>query len=56
MIESPAPELLNLKGLVALARKDFAAAAEIFEALRRQGADDPALRFNLAWAEAMLGV
>jgi tetratricopeptide (TPR) repeat protein len=45
--------LLNLKGLVALARERFADAAGVFEQLRAR-ADEPALRFNLAWAKARL--
>lgn len=47
--------LLNLKGLVALARQDPEGAVAIFEQLRARGAEDPALRFNLAWARAMTG-
>jgi tetratricopeptide (TPR) repeat protein len=47
------PALLNLRGLVALAQQRFADAAAIFAGLRAGGADDPVLRFNLAWAYAM---
>ncbi len=49
------PELLNLQGLAALAGQRFEDAATTFQGLRAAGADDPALRFNLAWAKAMLG-
>jgi tetratricopeptide (TPR) repeat protein len=48
------PALVNLEGVVALARQRFADAAAIFAGLRDGGADDPALRFNLAWALAMI--
>ena len=48
-------KLLNLKGLVALALGDPATAVQVFEALREHDADDPALKFNLAWARAMTG-
>lgn len=43
---------INLAGLAALLRKNFAAAAELFAELLATGADNPALRFNLAWARA----
>ncbi len=48
----PAP-LLNLNGMIALAEQRFEDAETIFEGLRDGGEDDPALRFNLAWAMAM---
>lgn len=48
------PDLANLEGMTALAIQRYADAAAIFEGLRAHG-DDPALRFNLAWAKAMLG-
>jgi len=53
-IEPLAPMLLNLKGLVALAQQNFAEAAEIFEALREQDQTSASIRFNLAWANAMM--
>lgn len=45
--------LRNLQGLLALAQKQFEYAIEIFTKSRDEGADDPASRFNLAWAYAM---
>lgn len=50
----PAP-LLNLKGMIALAQQRYADAASIFTQLRLQSAEDPVLKFNLAWANAMQG-
>ena len=47
--------LTNLRGLVALAERRFEAAADIFAALRAADGDDPALRFNLAFAKSNLG-
>jgi tetratricopeptide (TPR) repeat protein len=47
------PELQNLKGLIALRRGQFDEAADVFGALRATN-DEPATRFNLAWAKAML--
>lgn len=47
--------LLNLTGLVALARQRYSDAAAIFARLRADGGDDPAVKFNLAWSEAMKG-
>lgn len=44
-------QLLHVRGLVALAEHRFADAAAIFEALIQAGADAPALRFNLAYAQ-----
>ncbi len=52
--EPPTPAILNLQGLVAIAQQRFADAAAVFSTLREQ-ADDPALRFNLAWSLAMTG-
>jgi len=49
------PMLLNLKGLAALGAGQFEQAATVFESLRGGGEDSPAIRFNLAWAKAMLG-
>lgn len=49
------PMLLNLKGLKAIVCEQFEEAATIFEKLRSHGEDNPAIRFNLAWARAMLG-
>ncbi|MDO8380136.1 lipopolysaccharide assembly protein LapB [Phenylobacterium sp.] len=48
------PELLNLSGVAALQEGRFGEAAKAFEDLLAQGHDDPGLRFNLAWAKAML--
>lgn len=45
--------LLHLKGLLALTDARYGDAAEIFRELRASSQDTPALRFNLAWAEAM---
>ncbi len=47
--------LANLKGLIALARHDYPEAVMAFEYLRALNGDDPVLRFNLAWARAMMG-
>jgi tetratricopeptide (TPR) repeat protein len=47
--------LVNLKGCIALAEGRFEDAAPIFAELLKQSPDDPALRFNLAWAMARLG-
>jgi len=52
-IAPPPATLMNLKGLVALAQQRFDDAAAIFSGLRQQGRDDPVLRFNLAWSNAM---
>lgn len=46
--------LLNLTGLAAMAKQDYAGAAAIFEALRARAPDDPVLKFNLAWARSMM--
>jgi tetratricopeptide (TPR) repeat protein len=54
-IAPPPASLINLQGLIALIQQRFDDAAAIFGALRRQGANDPGLRFNLAWAKAMTG-
>jgi tetratricopeptide (TPR) repeat protein len=54
-ITSLPPPIENLAGLAALAREDFASAATIFSKLRGEGHDDPGLRFNLAWAQAVIG-
>jgi len=52
----PLPSTLaNLQALVAIAQQRFTDAAAILGDLRGQGHDDPALRFNLAWARAMTG-
>ncbi|MBV8975776.1 MAG: tetratricopeptide repeat protein [Alphaproteobacteria bacterium] len=53
-LEPLPPTLANLSGLVALARQDYAAAAEVFERLRMQSPADAALKFNLAWSYAMM--
>lgn len=48
------PALANLKALNALAQHRYEDATAIFEALRADGQNDPALRFNLAWSKAMV--
>lgn len=48
------PAMKNLQGLVAMARHRYQEAVTVFEALRLE-ADDPVLKFNLAWSKAMLG-
>jgi tetratricopeptide (TPR) repeat protein len=54
--KAPVPATLaNLHGLTALAQQRFADAAAVFCELRDAGHDDPRLRFNLAWAYAMVG-
>ena len=52
-LSAPTPALENLKGLIALDERRYADAVEVFGALVAQDIDDPALRFNLAWAKAM---
>lgn len=52
---SLSPELMNLRGLAAINMGQFEEAAVAFGGLRDIGADDPAVRFNLAWAYAMQG-
>ncbi|WP_448661543.1 tetratricopeptide repeat protein [Sphingomonas sp. CJ20] len=47
------PQLQHLSGLVAMRRLDWAGAADIYAALLGEGADAPAVRFNLAWSLAM---
>jgi tetratricopeptide (TPR) repeat protein len=47
--------LVNLQGLIAISQKRYDDAARIMAGLRAAGIDDPALRFNLAWAWAMEG-
>jgi len=54
-VAEPSPALLNVQGLAAIGQHQFERAAEIFEKLRAEGHDDPAVRFNLAWAKAMTG-
>lgn len=49
------PRETNLAGLAAMRRGQYEVAAAFFERLIAGGADDPALRFNLAWATAMKG-
>lgn len=53
-LAEPTPREHNLAGLAALQRRDFAAAADLFGTLFEHGADDAAIRFNLAWARANL--
>ncbi len=48
------PSMRNLAGLVALADGHFGDAARSFADLRAEGVDEPELRFNNAWALAML--
>jgi len=53
---APLPAALqNLRGLVALQRDRFDEAAVIFRGLLADRPDDPGLRFNLAWCQAMTG-
>jgi tetratricopeptide (TPR) repeat protein len=52
-VEPLTAELVNLKGMIALARQHFDAAATAFEILLATSGSDPALKFNLAWAKAM---
>lgn len=47
------PETQNLAGLVAMRLQAWDRAAERFEVLMAEGADAPAVRFNLAWSLAM---
>lgn len=49
------PGAANLKGLASLQAGDYGTAASVFTGLIAAGHDDPAVRFNLAWATAMLG-
>lgn len=49
------PELRNLAGLVAMARSEWTEAVAAFETLHESGADEPPVRFNLAWSLAMDG-
>lgn len=50
------PPACNLAGLVAMRRMDWDQAVERFQQLISEGADAPAVRFNLAWSLAMQGV
>lgn len=47
------PAERHLAGLVAMRQLDWPRAAERFETLMAEGADAPAVRFNLAWSLAM---
>ncbi len=49
------PGLVTLRGLVAQQEGDFATASEVFGGQLAAGQTNPHLRFNLAWAKAMLG-
>jgi tetratricopeptide (TPR) repeat protein len=49
------PPLLNLRSLAALAEGRFEDARASLLPLLAESPDDPALRFNLAWASAMTG-
>lgn len=51
----PPPSLINLLGLCALAEGRWDDAAAIFSSLLAEAPDDPALRFNLAWAKSRAG-
>lgn len=48
------PSMQNLLGVTAIGLQDFQEASRVFSDLLAAGADDPALRFNLAWSLAML--
>ena len=48
------PELINLRGLIALGEQRYRDASLNFETLLDGGAADPGVRFNLAWSKAML--
>jgi tetratricopeptide (TPR) repeat protein len=50
----PGPSELNLAGVAKLKLKDYEGASEAFQSLFDTGADDPSIRFNLAWSRAML--
>jgi Flp pilus assembly protein TadD len=52
-LAAPGMRERSMAGLAAMGRGDFAEAAFIYEALRREAPGDPALRFNLAWSLAM---
>lgn len=54
-LAEPPPALRNLEGLVALRLGRHAAARGAFSALYEAGHDQPALRFNLAWLNAIDG-
>lgn len=47
------PRETNLAGLAALQTKSYGRAAALFGELVESGVDEPAVRFNLAWALAM---
>jgi tetratricopeptide (TPR) repeat protein len=53
-VEPLDPAMRNLAGLIALADGHFDDAARGFAELREDGFDEPGLRFNNAWALAML--
>lgn len=52
---APGPRERNLAGLAAMHAGRFADAAASFARLLDEGADNPAIRFNLAWSRAMAG-
>ena len=54
-VRKPTQREGNLAGLAALRGRRFEDAAAVFAALLDDGADEPALRFNLAWARTMTG-
>lgn len=52
-LAAPHPALRNVEGLAAMALGDAATARAVFEELVREGHDHAALRFNLAWLDAV---
>ncbi|HWA90262.1 MAG TPA: tetratricopeptide repeat protein [Rhizomicrobium sp.] len=46
--------LLNLQGMIALAEQHYDVAAAVFATLHERNPAEPALAFNLAWANAMM--
>jgi tetratricopeptide (TPR) repeat protein len=47
-------EAIHLAGLIALTQGQFKKALDAFSSIRAEGVDNPPVRFNLAWAHAML--
>lgn len=54
-VSAPGPREGTLSGLAAMHAERFADAATQFAELLDNGADNPAIRFNLAWSRAMEG-
>ncbi|MFC4291053.1 tetratricopeptide repeat protein [Sphingorhabdus arenilitoris] len=52
-LAEPTNPIRNLEGIAALRRQRFDEAISIFERLRSDGEDVPAVRFNLAWIAAL---